>query len=128
MNKEFKTESSDKCDIVHALPKEKAQKLLGLLGFAARARKIVCGTDLCRDEIRRGRLPLVMVASDASANTKKRITDACKYYDTDLCLIPITANELSSRIGKTASIAVIGVTDMNFVNGIAALYSNDTLI
>ena len=122
MNKEFLKESSDKCDIIHALPVEKGQKLLGILGFAARARKIVCGTDLCRDEIRRGRLPLVMVASDASANTKKRITDACKYYGTDVCLIPITANELSSRIGKTASIAVIGVTDMNFVNGITALY------
>ncbi len=113
---------------VHAVPAEKAGKLLGLLGFAARARKIVCGTDLCRDEIRRGRLPLVMVASDASDNTKKRISDACKYYEAELCLIPVTASELSSRIGKTASIAVVGVTDMNFVNGISALYDNDTLI
>ena len=50
-------------------------KLLGLLGFAARARKLVTGTDLCRDEVRRGRLPLVLVAGDASNNTKKRISD-----------------------------------------------------
>lgn len=97
-------------------------KLLGLLGFAARARKLVTGTDLCRDEVRRGRLPLVLVAGDASDNTKKRIADACKYYDTDMCVVPISAEELSDRIGKTGSIAVIGVTDMNFVNGIAALF------
>ena len=97
-------------------------KLLGLLGFAARARKLVTGTDLCRDEVRRGRLPLVLVAGDASNNTKKRISDACKYYGTELCVVPISAAELSERIGKTGSIAVIGVTDMNFVNGIAALF------
>ena len=98
------------------------KKLLGLLGFAARARKLVCGTDLCRDEVRRGKLPLVLVAGDASDNTKKRMSDACKYYGTDMCIVPISASELSDRIGKTGSIAVIGVTDMNFVNGIAALF------
>ncbi|MBQ8249579.1 MAG: ribosomal L7Ae/L30e/S12e/Gadd45 family protein [Clostridia bacterium] len=107
-------------NVSYVLRKGSEQKLLGLLGFAARARKLVCGTDLCRDEIRRGRLPLVIVAHDASANTKKRIADACKYYETDMCTVPLTSFELSERIGKTGSIAVIGVTDMNFVNGIAA--------
>ncbi len=110
--------------IIHTLRPGSEKKLLGLLGFAARARKLVCGTDLCRDEIRRGRLPLALVASDASDNTKKRIKDACKYYGTELCLIPTTAYELSSRIGKTANITVIGVTDMNFVDGIAALFDD----
>lgn len=107
---------------VYTLREGTEQKLLGLLGFAARARKLVCGTDLCRDEVRRGKLPLVLVASDASANTKKRIADACKYYGADMCTIPTTAGELSQRIGKVGSIAVIGVTDMNFVNGIAAYF------
>ena len=117
-----KTSNDD--GIVRKLRPGSEKKLLGLLGFAARARKIVCGTDLCRDEIRRGRLPLALVVSDASENTKKRIKDACKYYGTELCLIPTTAFELSSRIGKTANITVIGVTDINFVNGIAALFDD----
>lgn len=102
------------------------KKLMSLLGFAARARKLVCGTDLCRDEIRRGRLPLVVVAADASANTKKRIADACRFYGADMVLAPITSFDLSRQIGKSASIAVVGVTDMNFVNGIAALLDSDT--
>ncbi len=101
------------------------KKLTGLLGFAARARKLICGTDLCRDEIRRGRLHFALVASDASANTKKRIADACKYYEAKLCCIPLTADELSHTIGKSANITVIGVTDINFINGITAL-SNDS--
>ena len=32
--------------------------------------------------------------------------------------------ELSDRIGKTGNIAVVGVTDMNFVNGIVALFDD----
>lgn len=115
-------EATKQIGVVHSIGQEGAKKLLGLLGFAARARKLVCGTDLCRDEIRRGKLQLVLVASDASQNTKKRIIDACKYYDTDMCHIPLTASELSDRIGKTGNIAVVGVTDMNFVNGIVSLF------
>lgn len=117
----------DNNDVIHTIGKDGAKKLLGLLGFAARARKLVCGTDLCRDEIRRGRIPLVLVADDASANTKKRIIDACKYYGTDMCHIPVTASELSDRIGKTGNIAVVGVTDINFVNGIVALIDSRTV-
>ena len=111
-------------EYMHTLRPGAEKKLLGLLGFAARARKLICGTDLCRDSIRRGQSPLALVASDASANTLKRIADACKYYETDMCQLPIPSSVLSKQIGKTASIAVIGVTDMNFVNGIAALFEN----
>ena len=113
-----------KDSLIHRIGEDGKKKLLGLLGFASKARKLVCGTDLCRDEIRRGKIPLALVASDASANTKKRITDACKYYDADICHIPLTASELSDRIGKSGNIAVVGVTDMNFVNGIVALFDD----
>ena len=113
-----------KDSLIHRIGEDGKKTLLGLLGFASKARKLVCGTDLCRDEIRRGKIPLALVASDASANTKKRITDACKYYDADICHIPLTASELSDRIGKSGNIAVVGVTDMNFVNGIVALFDD----
>lgn len=113
-------------DIAHTLVEGGEKKLLSLLGFAARARALVCGTDLCRDEIRRGKLPLVIVAADASANTKKRIGDACRYYGCDMCIAPTPSLELSNRIGKSANIAVVGVTDMNFVNGITALFKSES--
>ncbi len=110
---------------LHILKDGCEKKLLSLLGFAARARKIVSGTDLCRDEVRRGKLPLVIVASDASDNTFKRIFDACNYYDTDLCRVPISSADLACQIGKLSSIAVVGVNDMNFVNGITALFEEN---
>lgn len=118
---------SDKAEaFIHCIPEESKEKLLGLLGFAARARKLVCGTDMCRDEIRRGKLSFVLVASDASANTQKRITDACRYYSADICRIPVTSDLLSSRIGKSAATMVVGITDINFINGIAALIGDET--
>lgn len=114
-------------DGLHTMRAGSEKKLLGLLGFAARARKLVFGTDQCRDEIRRGRLSLALVASDAASNTYKRIFDACKYYGADICRIPVTADELSARIGKTANITVVGVTDVNFINGITALFDDNTI-
>lgn len=108
----------------HSLRDGSEKKLLALLGFAARARKLVCGTDLCRDEIRRGNLSLVIVAENASANTKKRIADACRYYGADMCVVPINSLELSQKIGKSANIAVVGVTDANFIAGIHALFED----
>ncbi|MBQ8510210.1 MAG: ribosomal L7Ae/L30e/S12e/Gadd45 family protein [Clostridia bacterium] len=122
--KELKTEEKP-FEGLHVLRAGSEKKLLGLLGFAARARKLVCGTDLCRDAIRRGQVPLVLIAADASANTKKRIIDACKYYDNDLCVLTIGSAELSRQIGKTANIAVVGLTDMNFIHGISALFDGN---
>ncbi len=105
----------------HRLKDGNEEKLLSLLGFAARARQLVCGADLCRDSIRRGKVTVAIVTADASENTKKRINDACKYYGTCFCGVSITSDELSARIGKSGSVAAVGVTDMNFAKGILAL-------
>ena len=109
-------------DPVRVLRAGTEQKLLSLLGFAARGRKLVAGTDLCRDSVRRGHAIVTIVVSDASANTKKRIIDACKYYRSDMCVAPVTSAELSHRIGKTVEIMVVSVTDIHFADGIAALF------
>lgn len=109
---------------LHSLKVGGERKLLSLLGLAARGRKLVCGTDLCRDSIRRGNAILTIVASDASANTKKRIIDACKYYESDMCIAPISSSELSHQIGKTGEIMVISITDIHFADGIAALFDD----
>lgn len=44
-------------DPVHILKEGAGRKLMSLLGFAARGRKLVAGTDICRDSIRRGNAP-----------------------------------------------------------------------
>ena len=123
---EIGTESRERkvYDPVRVLRAGTEQKLLSLLGFAARGRKLVAGTDLCRDSVRRGHAIVTIVVSDASANTKKRIIDACKYYRSDMCIAPVTSAELSHRIGKTGEIMVVSVTDIHLADGIAALFES----
>ena len=69
----------------YVVGEDKSEKLLSLLGFAARARRLVFGTELCRDAARAGQSSLVVIAAEASQNTKKRVVDACKYYGCDVC-------------------------------------------
>lgn len=106
---------------LYQLASDKSEKLLSLLGFAARARRLVFGAELCRNAVRAGQISLVIVAADASPNTKKRIIDACKYYGCDVCQSEVTASILSSRLGKTGMTAVVGLGDSNFIRGITAL-------
>lgn len=103
-------------------------KILSMLGFAARAGKLETGVDRICDEIRRNGMPsddingystrgIVLVASDASANTKKRIFNACKYYRVEMIEISLTQDEIASRIGK-ASAASVATFDKGFADGI----------
>ena len=52
---------------------------LNILGLAARARKIITGETLIT-KIRNNEVEFVIIASDASDNTKKKITDKCTSY------------------------------------------------
>ena len=100
---------------------DKSEKLLSLLGFAARARRLIFGTELCRNAMRSGQISLAILASDASPNTKKRIVDACKYYGCDVCQSEVTSAILASRLGKSGLVAVVGLGDANFIRGITSI-------
>ena len=111
----------------YVVGEDKSEKLLSLLGFAARARRLVFGTELCRTAARAGQISLVVIAADASQNTKKRIVDACKYYGCDVCQSAVPSSILASRLGKSGITAVVGLNDHNFIAGITALCARQTL-
>lgn len=77
-----------------------------------RARKLVTGTDMTINEVRKSKVKLVLLAKDASDNTKKKVYDKCKFYDTKVLEI-FTSEELSNPIGKK-NIMVLGITDQGF--------------
>ena len=52
---------------------EKPAKVDSYLGFAARARKIVSGSDTCSISMKKGSAKLVIVAADAAENTKEKL-------------------------------------------------------
>lgn len=83
-------------------------KIFGLLGLACKAGKIKTGENAVKAAIIDGDAYLVLVATDASANTKKLFSDKCSYYE-----VPYfeygTKEELGRHTGTEyrASIAVI---------------------
>ena len=95
---------------IHRLRPDTEKKLLGLLGFAARARKLICGTDLCRDAIRRGQIPLALVASDASDHTWRRAKSFVAGTAQQTLRVPFTKAELGFAVGRQ-ELAIAAFTD-----------------
>lgn len=89
--------------------------VIGYLGIAARARKIVSGAMLM-EAVRKNRVLLVLVASDASDRTKKQFQDKCTSYQIP-CLIWGSIEEISLATGMHMRVAV-GINDRGLAKNI----------
>lgn len=91
-------------------------KALSLIGLASRARKVSSGEFSVEKAIKSYNAFLVIVAEDASDNTKKKFSDMCSYYETPIIFYS-SKDELGHSIGKEyrASLAIL---DENFATGI----------
>ncbi len=91
-------------------------KAFGLLGLCARAGRMVSGEFMTEKTIKENKAYLVIVAVDASDNTKKLFNDKCSFYH-----VPIreygTKEELGKAIGKEMR-ASIAICDQGFAGQI----------
>lgn len=94
-------------------------KVAQMLGLAMRARKIVTGEGLVVQAVRSHQAKLVIVAADASANTVKKVTDKCLYYQVP-CYRLANRFELGHAIGKEARVTV-AITDSKLAESIQHL-------
>jgi ribosomal protein L7Ae-like RNA K-turn-binding protein len=92
---------------------------MSLLGLANRARKIISGEELAVKEIRGGRAKLVLLSEDASANTKKKITDKCNSYHVPIKMVE-DRYKLGQAIGKDARV-VVALLDDGFAKKLLTL-------
>ncbi len=97
-------------------------KLISMLGMAYKARKTISGDESLRKSIRDQKVKLVIIAEDASDNTKKRFINSAKYYKINYYIV-LTKAELSKSSG-TNNRAVIGIIDLNFSTTIEKLIIN----
>ena len=95
------------------------QKIHSLLGIAMRAGKLVSGEDGTMIDLKKGKLNLVIVAEDASNNTKKLFKDKSSFRHVN-CIELSTKSDLGISIGKDSR-AVIGIKDIGFANKIIKL-------
>lgn len=91
------------------------EKTLQTLSLARKANKLITGEEFVTDAIRKNKVYLVFLASDAGVNTSKKIHDKTTFYKIPL-IDTYTSDELSNAIGKVRM--VIGITDLGFATSI----------
>jgi ribosomal protein L7Ae-like RNA K-turn-binding protein len=95
------------------------QRILQLLGLAARARMITTGEELVIREVRSGNARLVIISNDASANTHKKINDKCTSFNVEKHIFG-SREDLGNAIGKESRV-VLAITDAGFAGKLSEL-------
>ncbi len=90
---------------------------LSMVGLAAKAGKISSGEFSVEKSVKSGFGHLVIIAEDASDNTKKMFHNMCAYYKTPICIFG-TKEELGHWIGKGQR-ASICILDEGFAKSIS---------
>lgn len=94
----------------------KQNNVLSLLGLAMRGRNLVSGEFQTVEAVRKGSAMLVIIATDASANTKKLFHDKCSYNN-----VPVyeygTKESLGRAVGKELR-SSLGVCDAGLANAV----------
>jgi len=87
-------------------------KALSYLGLAMRAGKLAIGEEGVLKAVRSGQARLVVMAEDASDNTRKKFQDKCQHYGVTLAEC-FGRYELGAAIGKEARV-LVAVVDAGF--------------
>lgn len=92
------------------------KKIYSLLGLSTKAGRLASGEFMTEKSVKEKRACLVIVASDASQNTKKMFRDMCEYYGVP-CYNFATKETLGAAIGKEFR-ASLAVNDEGMANAI----------
>ena len=95
----------------------KLNKALSMISLATKAGKTVSGEFCTEKEVKTGRAELVIVAEDASENTKKKFQNMCEFYEVPIYFYG-DKDTLGHAMGKEFR-ASLAVTDPGFAKGIA---------
>jgi len=87
-----------------------------MISLANKAGKLVTGEDAVRNSIRNSKVKLLIIAEDASFNTKKRFQNSAAFYNVSLVIWGLK-DDLGNCIGKSER-SVLGITDENFSRSI----------
>lgn len=94
----------------------KSSKALSLVSLATKAGKTASGEFCTEKEVKTGMAALVIVAEDASDNTKKKFKNMCDFYEVPIYFYG-DKDTLGHAMGKEFR-ATLAVTDAGFAKGI----------
>ncbi len=92
----------------------KQNNILSFLGLAAKSRNLTSGEFSTEKSVKAHQAYCVVVATDASDNTKKNFTNMCEYYKVPYVEYA-TKEELGHAIGKQMR-ASLAITNQGFAN------------
>ena len=91
-----------------------------------KAGKVCFGADGVEDEIKRKKVKLLIIATDASERTKNKFIQLAQKEKIPVITYEIIDN-LSKAIGKSNK-AIVGIKDMNFAKSIQKKYDGGDII
>ncbi len=94
-------------------------RILSLLSIAARGGNVKSGEYQTEESVKKGRSRLVIVAGDASGNTRKKFGNMTEYYGVPFRLYS-TAEELGHATGREAR-SSLSITEDGFARKLMAL-------
>lgn len=94
----------------------KSSKALSLVSLATKAGKTASGEFCTEKEVKTGMAELVIVAEDASDNTKKKFKNMCNFYEVPIYFYG-DKDTLGHAMGKEFR-AMVAVTDAGFAKRI----------
>lgn len=99
----------------------KEDKLLGMLGLARRAGRVVIGTEQVSVSLSKradAKPTLVLISEEASDGAKKKLTCKCDFYKIEYIIVKIEMTKLGRILGKSYAPVVVGITDEGFAKRI----------
>ena len=94
-----------------------SNNLLSLLGLALRGGNLSVGEEPVEAEARAKKARVILLASDAASNTRRRAEHFAVAGNTLWLAIPCTKAELGHAVGKNA-VAMVAVTDIGLANAV----------
>lgn len=94
----------------------KPDRVISMISIAAKGRNLVSGEFAVEKAVKCGKAYLVVVAEDASDNTKKQFRDMCEFYEVPMVVYG-NKDTLGHFIG-TQMRANIAITDEGIANSI----------
>ncbi|MDP4092532.1 MAG: ribosomal L7Ae/L30e/S12e/Gadd45 family protein [Bacillota bacterium] len=100
-------------------------RIYSFMGLAVKAGRLVSGDDTCERALKREKVKLLIIAEDASDNTKKKFTDICSYRNIAFRIFG-KKELIGSYTGKDAR-SVAAILDKGFADRLAEMIDKDHL-
>jgi len=86
-------------------------KVIGMLGLARKSGKLIVGFDALTTHLKKNRIPLVIIAKDASDKGKQNMIFYCEKQETNY--LEFSSKEELGRILNRLEVSFVGIKDRN---------------